>query len=173
MNLPLNHLMDNPICNRPNTFTVIPRVLAFIEHNDEVLMIERSKKDAFAYQKLNGIGGHIEKGEDPLTAIRREVKEESGLEITKFNLNAVIFIDVETEKGVCVFVFSTLYEGGKLQSSNEGELVWVKKNDLTNQNVVEDVPLIMELIEESKKDSKVKYLQHTYINQELIITRID
>lgn len=70
--------MDNPIYQRPNTYTMIPRVLAFIEKNDEVLMIERAKKDAFAYRKLNGIGGHVEKGEDPLTAIRREVKEESG-----------------------------------------------------------------------------------------------
>ncbi len=165
--------MDNSFYNRPDTFTVIPRVLAFIEHNDEVLMIERSKKDAFAYQKLNGIGGHIEKGEDPLTAVRREVKEESGLEITKFNLHAVIFIDVEKEKGVCVFVFSALYTGGELQSSSEGKLVWVKKNDLPNQNIVKDVPLILDLIEESKKDGKIKYLQHQYTGQELTTTRID
>lgn len=173
INPPFSHLMDNPIYNRPNTYTVIPRVLAFIEKNDEVLMIERSKENAFAYQKLNGIGGHIEKGEDPLTAVRREVREESGLEITKFELNAVLFIDVETEKGVCVFVYSALYAGGMLQSSNEGNLLWVKKKDLSTTNVVKDVPLIMELIEESKKDGKVKYLQHTYTNQELTITRID
>ncbi|MGV8027382.1 MAG: NUDIX domain-containing protein [Anaerolineaceae bacterium] len=165
--------MDNPIYNRPNTFTVIPRVLAFIEKNDKVLMIERSKKNAFAYKKLNGIGGHIEKGEEPLTAVRREVKEESGLEITKFDLNVILFIDIETEKGVCVFVFSALYSGGSLQISDEGNLIWVKKNDLSNLNVVKDIPLIMELIEESKKDGKVKYLQHTYNDQELTITRID
>jgi 8-oxo-dGTP diphosphatase len=173
LNPPFNHLMDNPIHNRPNTYTVIPRVLAFIERNDEVLMIERSKESAFAYKKLNGVGGHIEKGEDPLTAVRREVKEETGLEIKEFRLNAVLFIDVETEKGVCVFVFSAIYEGGALQSSNEGNLLWVKKKNMNKSNIVKDVPLIMDLIEESKQDGKIKYLQHIYTDQELTITRID
>ena len=165
--------MDNPIHNRPNTYMVIPRVLAFIEKKDEVLMIERSKESAFAYKKPNGVGGHTKKGEDPLTAVRREVKEETGLEIKEFELNAVLFIDVETEKGVCVFVFSAIYRGGALQSSNEGNLLWVKKKDITKSNIVKDVPLIMDLIEESKKDGKIKYLQYIYTDQELIITRID
>jgi len=164
--------MENPIYNRPNTFTVIPRVLAFIEKNDEILMIERSKKNAFAYKQLNGIGGHIEKGEDPLSAVRREVKEECGLEITEFSLNAVIFINVETEKGVCVFVFSARYPGGELRSSNEGGLIWVKKNDVINGNVVKDVPLLLDIIEESQNDGQVKYLQYTYTDKELKITRI-
>ena len=164
--------MDEQIKNRPNTFTVIPRVLAFIEKNDEILLIERAKKEAFAYKKLNGIGGHIEKGEDPLTAIRREVKEESGLEISDFTLHAVIFIDVESEKGVCVFVYSALYDHGELCSSDEGNLIWAKKGELANLCVVKDVPIILDAIEESKRDGSVKYLQYQYVDKELNITHI-
>ncbi len=165
--------MDDSFYKRPNTYTVIPRVLAFIEKDDEVLMIERSKKDAFAYKKLNGIGGHIERGEDPLTAIRREVNEESGLAIHDFDLRAVIFIDIEQEKGICVFVFSSMYAGGKLHPSSEGKLLWIKKDDLPNHPIVKDIPLILDLIEESKRDGKVKYVQHTYVAEELTITRVD
>lgn len=151
---------------------MIPRVLAFIEKNDEVLMIERAKKDAFAYRKLNGIGGHIEKGEDPLTAIRREVKEESGLKIVDFFFHAVISIDVEEEKGVCVFLFSANYDRGDVQSSQEGNLVWVKKNAVQDYPVVEDVPFLLDIIEESKKDREVKYLQYSYVDEKLTIARV-
>ena len=165
--------MDKQITNRPNTFTVIPRVLAFIEKDDEVLLIERAKKEAFAYKKLNGIGGHIEKGEDPLTAIRREVKEESGLDISDFILNVVIFIDVESNEGVCVFVYSAQYTGGEIHSSKEGSLTWEKKSTLQKMRIVKDVPLILQVIDESKKDGEVKYLQYQYTNKELDILRID
>lgn len=164
--------MDNPIYQRPNTYTMIPRVLAFIEKNDEVLMIERAKKDAFAYRKLNGIGGHVEKGEDPLTAIRREVKEESGLEIDDFFFHAVIFIDVEEEKGVCVFLFSATYDKGDVQPSPEGSLVWIKKDAVQDYPVVEDVPFLLDIIGESKKDGEVKYLQYRYVDEKLTIARI-
>ncbi len=165
--------MDKQITNRPNTFTVIPRVLAFIEKDDEVLLIERAKKEAFAYKKLNGIGGHIEKGEDPLTAIRREVKEESGLEIPDFTLRVVIFIDVESNEGVCVFVYSALYTGGEVHSSKEGKLTWAKRSAISQMHVIKDVPFILKIIEESKRDDEVKYLQYQYTNKELDIIRID
>jgi 8-oxo-dGTP diphosphatase len=126
--------------DRPNTFTVIPQVVTFIETGDEIL---RSwfKKERFAYQKLNGIGGHIEKGEDPLTAIRREVFEECGLQIRDFDLCAVIFMDVEAEKGVCVFVYSAQYQSGEIKSSDEGHILWVKRSDIANHHVIKDITL--------------------------------
>jgi 8-oxo-dGTP diphosphatase len=164
--------MNDQIMNRPHTFTVIPRVLAFIENEDEILMIERSKENAFAYQKLNGIGGHIEKGEDPLTAVRREVYEECGLKIHDFVLHAVIFIDVETEKGVCVFVYSAQYQEGEIKPSPEGQIMWVERSDLPSHNVVKDVPLLLEVIAESKQEGQVKYLQYIYEDKELTIHRI-
>lgn len=164
--------MNDQIMDRPNTFTVIPRVVAFIEKGDEILMIERLKKNAFAYQKLNGIGGHIEKGEDPLTAIRREVLEECGLQIQDFNLCAVIFMDVEAEKGVCVFVYSAQYQSGEIKSSDEGHILWVKRSDLPNHHVIKDIPLLLEVITEAKRDKQVKYLQYIYEEKELTIHRI-
>ncbi len=159
--------MDEQKIKENHKFRVIPRVLAFIEKGDDVLMIERSKQDAFAYQKLNGVGGHIEKGEDPLSAIRREVMEESGLDIAKFVLHAVIFIDIETDEGVEVFVFSAEFPGGELHASSEGKLCWVNKRDLLKKKVIKDVPLLLKVIDDSKRDGEVKYLQYRYVNGEL------
>ncbi|NMB62995.1 MAG: NUDIX domain-containing protein [Chloroflexi bacterium] len=164
--------MNDQIMDRPNTYTVIPRVVAFIEKGNEILMIERLKKNAFAYQKLNGIGGHIEKGEDPLSAIRREVFEECGLQIQDFDLCAIIFMDVETEKGVCVFVYSAQFQGGQITPSDEGHILWVERSNLSNYNIIKDVPLLLEVIAESKKDKRVKYLQYIYVEEELTIRQI-
>ncbi|HAF61618.1 MAG TPA: hypothetical protein DCK95_04760 [Anaerolineaceae bacterium] len=164
--------MEEQVTNRPDTFTVIPRVLAFIERDDEILLIKRFKKDAFAYQKLNGVGGHIEKGEDPLTAIRREVLEECGLVINNFALHAVIFIDIESNPGITIFVFSADYTGGKVRPSEEGDLVWVKRSDIYRKPVVKDVPMLLKMIEESKKDGQIKYLQYIYTEKELSIRKI-
>jgi len=164
--------MEEQFTNRPNTFTVIPRVLAFIERDDEILLIKRLKKNAFAYQKLNGVGGHIEKGEDPLTAVRREVQEECGLVIKDFVLHAIIFIDIESDQGINVFVFSATYLGGEVRPSDEGDLVWVKRREIHGKEIIKDVPMLLKMIEESKRDGQIKYLQYIYHEKELSIRHV-
>lgn len=51
----------------------------FNETLDKVLLINKLAPD-WQVGKLNGLGGKVEEGEDGLTCIVREVKEESGLE---------------------------------------------------------------------------------------------
>ena len=52
-------------------------VLGFVTFGNFVLLI---KKEHPAWQsgKMNGIGGHVEEGESPLEAMRREATEEAG-----------------------------------------------------------------------------------------------
>ncbi|MEZ5361144.1 MAG: NUDIX domain-containing protein [Bryobacterales bacterium] len=51
-------------------------VSVFIVHGNQVLLVHHRK-----LEKWLPVGGHIEIGEDPETAAKREAKEESGLEI--------------------------------------------------------------------------------------------
>lgn len=51
-------------------------VSAYIVSKSKVLLIRHSKLGAWL-----PIGGHIEPGEDPETTLKREVKEETGLEV--------------------------------------------------------------------------------------------
>jgi len=51
---------------------------AVIKRNEKYLLIDR-KKPPLGFASL---AGHVDKGEDPLTAIKREVREESSLEVT-------------------------------------------------------------------------------------------
>lgn len=52
----------------------------FDENKSHVLLIKKNKP-AWQTGKLNGIGGKIESGEMPLDAMRREFKEEAGIDI--------------------------------------------------------------------------------------------
>ena len=155
-----------------NRYQVIPRVLAFIFKNEKILLIERARKGEFAYGKLNGIGGHIERGESPLSAIRREIKEETGLENLKFKLRIIAFIDIEQDTGVNLFVFSANYVSGKLISSDEGKLCWSNKKELKKLKIVKDLPLLIDMIEESKDNGSVKFLQYEYKHDKLRIELI-
>lgn len=45
---------------------------------DKVVLIHK-KRPEWQKDKYNGVGGHVEQNEKPLTAMRREFKEEAGL----------------------------------------------------------------------------------------------
>jgi 8-oxo-dGTP diphosphatase len=55
-------------------------VLAFVTCHHRVLLIQK-RRPAWQVGKLNGLGGKIDEGETPLEAVRREVREEAGLDI--------------------------------------------------------------------------------------------
>lgn len=56
---------------------------------NEVLLI-RKNRPAWQAGRLNGIGGKIEPGETPLEAMRREMREESGLDIGDWQNFAIL-----------------------------------------------------------------------------------
>jgi len=55
----------------------VPRTLIFLERNGHVLLI-RGGPDKWFAGRYNGLGGHVEPGEDVYTAALREVQEEAG-----------------------------------------------------------------------------------------------
>jgi 8-oxo-dGTP diphosphatase len=62
---------------------------AFTKGLGAVLLLNK-KRPARLAGKLNGIGGHIEPGEEPLDAMRREFREESGLVVNDWTPVAVL-----------------------------------------------------------------------------------
>ena len=87
-------------------YKVIPRTLAFVTNGADVLLLRGGPHKKLWAGLYNGVGGHVERGEDIYNAARREIREETGLEVTDLRLCGVLHIDAgDPGAGVLVFVF--------------------------------------------------------------------
>ena len=98
--------------------------------NDKVLIIKENKPTAV--DNWNFPGGHIEYGEDILYSARREVKEETGLDVILIGTTGVYNFISNTNNQVILFHFIGEITGGTL-NLEEDEITdskWIKVNDL-------------------------------------------
>lgn len=105
--------------------------LCYIEQDGKYLMLHRTKKKHDINEnKWIGVGGHAEGTEGPEECLLREVKEETGLTLTSYRFRALItFIsDQQEPEMMCLFTADDFT--GELITCNEGELVWVDKEDV-------------------------------------------
>lgn len=117
-------------------------VLCLIHKDEKYLLQNRVKKDWKGYTLP---GGHIEKGESIVDAVIREMKEETGLTIKNPNLCGVKQFPIEGGRYL-VFLFETEQFEGELVNSEEGEMYWINKEELSTVNVVNDFDDLLEVM---------------------------
>ena len=124
-------------------YSVIPRTLVFITRGDHVLLLRGAPTKRIWANQYNGIGGHIERDEDVCAAARREVREETGLEVDDLRLVGLINIDGDQPTGILLFVFTATSRSGEPVPSDEGTLEWIDRDLITQVDLVEDLPTIL------------------------------
>lgn len=122
----------------------IPRTLCFVMNDNDVLLMKRAPHKRVFPNQYNGLGGHIERDEDPLTGARREIKEESGLDVKNLRLCSIHNIDAGAETGIILFVYTAISDSRDfVDDGREGNLEWISLDKLADYDLVEDLPLIL------------------------------
>ena len=122
----------------------MPRTLCFVTHRDDVLLIKGAPDKRIWPGKYNGVGGHVEHNEDIAQAARREIREETGLDVESVRLRGVVNIDAgDPQTGVALFVFTARAIHQDTQESSEGTLEWHPCDQLPTDDLVDDLEVIL------------------------------
>ena len=103
------------------------------------------------YKKWSGYafpGGHIEEGESLAESVILEVYEETGLTIADPKLVAVKDWPLDDGGRYIVFCYKATEFTGQLRSSEEGEVSWVKKDQLEKLDLSYDMLPLLEVMED-------------------------
>lgn len=142
--------------------------LCYIEKDDKYLMLHRVKKvNDGNHDKWIGVGGKFESGESPEDCLLREVWEETGLKLIKYQFRGLVtFVSNEWGTEYMHLFTATEYEG-EIKECEEGELVWVDKKEIEHLNIWEGDKVFFRLLDETENFFSLKL---RYEGEELVET---
>lgn len=154
-----------------NRWLTIPRALCFVRSGGDLLLLKHGAHKRVFPNRYNGVGGHIERGEDVLAGARREIKEETGLDVRDLRLCALYNIDAGAETGIMLFVFLAESDRRDVIAGGEGELQWIPLADVYALDLVEDLPLLLPRILAMRPDDPPLFVHVSYDAEDRIQMR--
>ena len=110
--------------------------LCYAENKGRWLMMHRVKKDADENAgKWIGLGGHMREDESPEECVRREVREEAGLELRNLRLRGLLTFILPDWGNELSFLYTAEADDLPLPECSEGILQWIPRDQ------VMDLPL--------------------------------
>lgn len=100
--------------------------LVYAENDGRWLMMHRVKKSEDENAgKWIGLGGHLQENETPEECVRREVREEAGLELTDLRLRGILTFILPDWGNELTFLYTARAEDAPLPDCPEGVLRWI------------------------------------------------
>jgi 8-oxo-dGTP diphosphatase len=146
----------------PARYSLIPRTLSFLVRDKQVLLLRLGEDRAGWSGLYNGIGGHVEQGEDALSAAIREVEEEIGLRLPEQRLCGVVTIDTGDNPGIALYVFVSELSVDALPAKGTEKPEWIPIERLDEYATVEDLPIILPEALRAFGDRSIFYASYSY-----------
>ena len=145
--------------------------LCYIEKDGCYLVLHRTKKEHDENgDKWIGVGGKFKPGESPLECVQREVKEETGLTMTNPRFRGIVTF-VSDEWGTeYMHLFTCTEFTGTLTDCDEGELVWLPKDELITKKMWAGDRLFLKALDERTDFFSLKL---RYRGEELVESKFE
>ena len=126
---------------------MINTTLCYITRGNDVLMLHRvKKKNDINKDKWIGIGGKFEGEESPDECLLREVREETGLELTSWRCRGVVTFLSDSCEGEFMYLFTADGFEGELKTCDEGDLQWVSREFISQLPQWEGDKIFLDLL---------------------------
>lgn len=149
--------------------------LCYIERNGKYLMLHRVvKENDINKDKWIGVGGHFEALESPEDCLIREVREETGYELTDYKFRGIVtFIYGEKSEEVVEYMhlFTASNVMGEPAFCDEGTLEWVEKKKIKDLELWDGDRIFLRLLDERDDFFSLKLVYNK--KQELVETVLD
>lgn len=144
--------------------------LCYIEKDDKYLMLHRVKKENdLNHDKWVGVGGKFEPDEMPEECMLREVREETGLTLTKYQFRAILtFLSDEWETEY-IHLYTASEFTGTLLECDEGNLEWIPKSEIDKLKLWEGDKIFFKLLRETEDFFSLKL---RYEGEKLVETKL-
>ena len=150
---------------------MVNTTLCYIERGDAYLLLHRVKKENdLNRDKWIGIGGKFEPGESPEECLLREVREETGLTLTRWRYRGIVTFVSDLWGSEYMHLFTADGFEGTLAECDEGVLEWVKKSDFAALPQWEGDRIFLRLLEE---DAPFFSLKLQYEGDDLIFAALN
>ncbi len=111
---------------------IIVKSIIFNRNLGKVLLIQRSGNDPTGANTWENAGGNIEFGEMPEEAMKREIREETG--ISEITIERVAYVTLVNEKNpylIIAYLYQTQTEAVTLSNEHQA-VVWANEDECRN-----------------------------------------